>query len=128
MNAPKDPKETACWDHVESSDVDEPPLLSLTELREKYSKENSRFVDIDGVDLHYCDEGQGIPVVLLHASFLNLQTWDLLTEHLTDKYRVIRFDFPNAGLSGPETTRRATQYDGSIRGHFESIVTKTGTG
>ena len=42
-------------------------------------------------------------VVLLHASFLNLTSWDLLVEVLTPYFRVVRLDFPNQGLSGPET-------------------------
>ena len=81
----------------------EPAQISLQDLREKYADGGSRFVAIDGADIHYRDEGQGPVVVLLHASYFNLSTWDGLTEELKTNYRVIRFDFPNAGLSGPET-------------------------
>ena len=80
-----------------------PSQISLDDLRKKYANDISRFVAIDGAEIHYRDEGQGPVVVLLHASYFNLLAWDGLTEALVDDHRVIRFDFPNVGLSGPET-------------------------
>ena len=80
-----------------------PSQISLDDLRKKYANDISRFVTIDGAEIHYRDEGQGPVVVLLHASYFNLLAWDGLTEALVDDHRVIRFDFPNVGLSGPET-------------------------
>lgn len=80
-----------------------PSQISLEDLRKKYANDVSRFVTIDGADIHYRDEGQGPVVVLLHASYFNLLAWDQLTEELVDDHRVIRLDFPNVGLSGPET-------------------------
>ena len=80
-----------------------PSPISLDELRKKYAGDGSRFVTIDGAEIHYRDEGQGPAVVLLHASYFNLLSWDGLTEALVNDHRVIRFDFPNVGLSGPET-------------------------
>lgn len=77
--------------------------ISLEDLRKKYADAGSRFVTIDGADIHYRDEGQGPVVVLLHASYFNLLAWDQLAEKLAADYRVIRLDFPNVGLSGPET-------------------------
>ena len=81
----------------------EPSQISLEDLRKKYADDGSRFVTIDGADIHYRDEGQGPVVVLLHASYFNLLAWDGLTEELVHDHRVVRFDFPNVGLSGPET-------------------------
>lgn len=75
------------------------PTLSMDELRAKYALPASRYMDVDGVDLHYVDEGQGQPVLLLHASYHSLRTWDALAERLRANYRVVRFDFPTAGLS-----------------------------
>ena len=81
----------------------DPAPISLEELRQKYAGDGARFVTIDGADIHYRDEGQGPVVVLLHASYFNLFSWNELTQELKANYRVIRFDFPNVGLSGPET-------------------------
>jgi pimeloyl-ACP methyl ester carboxylesterase len=83
-----------------AEDVD---TLTLEEIRAKYELPASRYVDIDGVDLHYVDEGAGRTVLLLHASWMNLHSWEGIASRLKENYRVIRFDFPTAGLSGFET-------------------------
>jgi pimeloyl-ACP methyl ester carboxylesterase len=77
--------------------------LTLAEIRAKHGLANSRYLNLDGVDLHYVDEGSGEPIVLLHASYMGLRSWDGIASKLKSNYRVIRLDFPNAGLSGPET-------------------------
>jgi len=79
----------------------EPTSISLADLRAKYQTSASRYMDVDGVPLHYADEGQGEPVLLLHASFLNFRAWDGVAQALVKaNYRVIRPDFPSLGLSG----------------------------
>lgn len=78
----------------------EPMALSLADLRKKYEIDASRYAQIDGTQLHFADEGEGVPVVLLHASFLNFRAWDGVAARLKESYRVIRPDFVNAGLSG----------------------------
>ena len=75
------------------------PTLALAELRAKYTLPQSRFMQADGMDLHYVDEGSGPVVLLLHASYQSLRAWDDLAARLREDYRVVRFDFPNAGLS-----------------------------
>ena len=82
---------------------EEPAFISLEDLRAKYEDSRSQYVTLDGVEIHYRDEGSGPTVLLLHASWLNLQAWDDLAADLSRDHRVVRFDFPNGGLSGPET-------------------------
>jgi pimeloyl-ACP methyl ester carboxylesterase len=82
----------------------EPPTLSIEELRARYEGPESKYLQIGDVSLHYQDEGSGPAVLLLHASYHSLRTWDQLAERLIeDGYRVVRFDFPTAGLSNDET-------------------------
>jgi pimeloyl-ACP methyl ester carboxylesterase len=76
--------------------------LSLAELEQRYRLPESKFADIDGVRLHYVDEGQGPVIVLVHASFMNLHSWNDLASRLKDRYRVIRFDQLTNGLTGPD--------------------------
>jgi pimeloyl-ACP methyl ester carboxylesterase len=76
--------------------------VSLAELESRYATADSKFADIDGVRLHYMDQGQGPVVLLLHASFMSLRTWDSMAASLSDRYRVVRPDFLIAGLTGPE--------------------------
>ena len=60
-----------------------------------------KFVEIDGVRLHYVDRGAGTPVVLLHGNGVLLQDYEvsgvlgLAAEH----HRVIAFDRPGFGYS-----------------------------
>jgi pimeloyl-ACP methyl ester carboxylesterase len=80
--------------------------LPLPALVERYRLPESQFIDIDGVRVHYVDQGSGEPVVLLHASYLSLHSWDELADLLDDRYRVIRLDLSGAGLTGPDPSGR----------------------
>ncbi|HRX88099.1 MAG TPA: alpha/beta hydrolase [Steroidobacteraceae bacterium] len=80
--------------------------ISPAALEAKYRKPESQFRDIDGVRVHYLDEGAGPAVVLVHASFMNLHSWDALAAALRPNYRVVRLDLLAAGLTGPDPTGR----------------------
>jgi len=73
-------------------------------LEARYAGPASRFMNVDGVRIHYRDEGQGPAVVLLHANFGNLIGWDPWVEVLKDEYRVVRIDFTSHGLTGTDPT------------------------
>lgn len=73
-------------------------------LEARYAGPTSRFITIDGVRMHYRDEGSGPVVVLLHANFSNLIDWDPWVEALQDRYRVVRIDMTSHGLTGPDPT------------------------
>lgn len=79
--------------------------LSLDEVRELYVTSESQFTEIDGVSIHYQDEGSGYPIVLIHGSEGTLQSWDAVVDAFKDRYRMIRMELPGRGLSasiGPE--------------------------
>ena len=80
--------------------------IPLKDLEAKFAKPSSKFMDIDGVRVHYMDEGQGDALVLIHASYMNLQVFDSMAKALSAKYRVVRFDVPTAGLTGPDPKQR----------------------
>ena len=58
-----------------------------------------RFLDIDGVHLHYLDRGNGQPVVLLHGNGVMTQDFEIsgIIDRLAQRYRVIAFDRPGFG-------------------------------
>ena len=72
-----------------------------TALEARYCLPGSRFAEIDSVRIHYVDEGRGPAIVLLHGSYASLRQWDDWAEGLTADHRVLRFDMPATGLSGP---------------------------
>jgi pimeloyl-ACP methyl ester carboxylesterase len=75
-------------------------------VRARYALADSRFVEIDGESVHFVDQGQGPAIVLVHGSFGSLRMWNDWAAQLTPHYRVIRFDRPRMGLSGPSPAGR----------------------
>lgn len=75
--------------------------IPVTDLKEKYCTTESKFIKINGMDVHYMDEGDGFPIVLLHGTAASLHTWEGWTTTLKQQYRVIRLDLPAFGLTGP---------------------------
>ena len=75
--------------------------IPVEDLKKKYANEFSKFVEVDGMQVHYRDEGEGTPIVLIHGTGSSLHTWNDWTEKLTENYRVIRMDLPAFGLTGP---------------------------
>ena len=75
-------------------------------LRSKYMLPSSKIITIDGEPIHYADEGQGEPIVLVHGTFGNLRMWKDWVAALGSHYRIIRFDRPPYGLSGPDPNGR----------------------
>lgn len=71
-------------------------------LEAKYTTPASRFLNVDGVRIHYRDEGSGPPLVLIHANFGSLLSWDSWVATLGDEHRILRFDMTGHGLTGPD--------------------------
>lgn len=79
------------------------PDIAIEKLKEKYTTAASKFVDIDGMQVHYRIEGEGEPLVLIHGTGAMLQTWDDWTTILSPHYKIIRMDIPAFGLTGPRS-------------------------
>lgn len=63
------------------------------------------------VRVHYRDEGPKNAakiIALIHGTASSLHTWDHWAALLKLKYRVIRFDLPGFGLTGPSSSRNYT--------------------
>ena len=72
--------------------------------------ESSRFVDVDGVRVHYQEKGIGTPLVLLHGFTSSTYSWKDVFEPLSKNFRVIAIDLKGFGFSGKpdgDYTRRA---------------------
>ena len=79
------------------------PDIETQTLLEKYAASPSQFMELDGMQVHYRDEGKlNMPVVvLLHGSASSLHTWQGWADLLQADYRVVRLDLPGFGLTGP---------------------------
>lgn len=81
------------------------PDKSVEDLKEKYADTFSEFVEVQGMDVHYRVEGQGMPLLLLHGTASSLHTWDEWTRLLTRDFKIVRLDLPAFGLTGPRPDR-----------------------
>lgn len=79
--------------------------IPVEALKAPYAPPPSKFLELNGLSVHYRDEGKGFPVVLIHGTSSSLHTWDAWTKALTQHYRVIRMDIPAFGLTGPSRER-----------------------
>jgi pimeloyl-ACP methyl ester carboxylesterase len=79
------------------------PDIQSSELKSRYSASYQQVVDVDGLNIHYTDTGprDGPVLLLLHGFGSSLQTWDVWSGQLDQKFRVIRLDLPGFGLTGP---------------------------
>jgi pimeloyl-ACP methyl ester carboxylesterase len=78
--------------------------IPMNELKAKYANTASSFISVNGMDVHFRDEGDQadtIPIVLIHGTASSLHTFDAWTNSLKNSKRVIRMDLPAYGLSGP---------------------------
>jgi pimeloyl-ACP methyl ester carboxylesterase len=74
------------------------------QLAEKAQRDNpprGRFIDIDGVRLHYVERGDGRPLVLFHGNGSMIQDFESsgLIDLAAENHRVIVFDRPGFGHS-----------------------------
>jgi pimeloyl-ACP methyl ester carboxylesterase len=75
--------------------------ISVEELKKDYANQHSKYIEIDGMQVHYRVEGKGFPIVLIHGTASSLHTWNAWTKELTKNYSVIRMDLPAFGITGP---------------------------
>jgi pimeloyl-ACP methyl ester carboxylesterase len=80
------------------------PDRPVESLLKRWAPPPSAFVAVKGQRVHYRDEGlrdDPLPVVLIHGTSASLHTWEGWVEALKWKRRVISFDLPGFGLTGP---------------------------
>ena len=100
------------------------PDIPVDLLKAKYTNASSKFMDIDGMQVHYRVEGEGEPLVLIHGTGAMLQTWDAWVNLLSPHYKIIRMDIPAFGLTGP---RADGVYNDSMYVNFiDQFVKKLG--
>jgi len=80
------------------------PDRSVDSLVARWAPPPSDFVIVKGQLVHYRDEGprdDPLPIVLVHGTSASLHTWQGWVGALRGSRRVITFDLPGFGLTGP---------------------------
>jgi len=74
-----------------------PPSLTADALKQKYPE--AKYVDIDGVSLHFQQQGLGRPLVVLHGFPTNTYLWRNIIPGLTFGNTIYSLDLMGFGLS-----------------------------
>jgi pimeloyl-ACP methyl ester carboxylesterase len=83
------------------------PDLPRGALQARWAPPPSAFIEVGGQQVHYRDEGprdDPAPIVLLHGTSSSLHTWEGWAAALRGTRRVVRFDLPGFGLTGPNAS------------------------
>jgi pimeloyl-ACP methyl ester carboxylesterase len=81
--------------------------ISVEELKKKYATSASQFTEVDGLQVHYRDEGNKndtLPIILIHGTGASLHTWEGWVQALKSEHRIVTLDLPAYGLTGPNKT------------------------
>lgn len=96
------------------------PDRQLGDLVARWAPEPSRFIELDGMQVHIRDTGprdDPTPLLLLHGMASSLHTFEGWQEHLESHRRVISVDLPGFGLTGP-----SPQGDYSIEAYSRFVL------
>jgi pimeloyl-ACP methyl ester carboxylesterase len=95
------------------------PDTDAGEMIAKYGGADARFADgAGGLRVHWRDEGcRDCPaIILLHGSNASLHAWTPIVARLGGEYRLITYDQPGSGLTGPHP-----RDDYTAAGMFEAL-------
>ncbi len=94
------------------------PDRPVETLVARWAPPPSDFLDLDGQLVHLRDvgpRGDPTPVVLIHGTSASLHTWEGWVAALEGRRRVVTFDLPGFGLTGP---RADADYRGETYARF----------
>ena len=103
------------------------PDVPAEGLVARWAPAPSDFIDIKGQTVHFRDEGPRHdgsagtppPLLLIHGTASSLHTWEGWAKALKGQRRVISFDLPGFGLTGPfEGQYERDNYHGDIYARF----------
>lgn len=98
------------------------PDRPVQSLVARWAPPPSDFIDVKGQIVHFRDEGprsDPSPIVLLHGTGASLHTWEGWVRTLKKTRRIITFDLPAFGLTGPFTGQYAADdYRGDAYARF----------
>lgn len=99
-------------------------IISKADAKLKYSLPESHFLQWRGGEVHYVDEGSGIPILMIHGLAGSHRNFGKISARLKNDYRCIRIDLPGFGLSdlpeAPEKNYRKL-YSGFFHFFFDAL-------
>ncbi|MBL8340799.1 MAG: alpha/beta hydrolase [Rubrivivax sp.] len=103
------------------------PDRPVETLVARWAPPPSEFIEFRGQLVHLRDEGprtDALPILLVHGTSASLHTWEGWVKALKGERRVVTFDLPAFGLTGPATGAFAGQgYGGDEYARFVLALT-----
>ncbi|MGD2185924.1 MAG: haloalkane dehalogenase [Desulfobacterales bacterium] len=82
----------------------------------------SRFIEVNGSNIHYIEEGTGDPIVFIHGNPTSSYLWRNIIPYLTPYGRCIALDLIGMGQSDkPEIDYRLVDHIGYVEGFIEKM-------
>ncbi|MCA9709492.1 MAG: haloalkane dehalogenase [Myxococcales bacterium] len=82
----------------------------------------SRFVDVHGSQIHYVEQGEGSPILLLHGNPTSSYLWRNVIPHISGQGRVIAMDLIGMGRSHkPDIDYRFVDHYRFVQGFIEAL-------
>ncbi len=89
----------------------------------KAGNTESRFIEVNGFNVHYRIAGNGKQlIVLLHGSFLSLRSWRLVFDKLAETSTVIAFDRPAFGMTSRPLPSKTSKVSYTPEAQCELVV------
>ena len=97
-------------------------IISKEEAQKELSDPSSHFINWRGAELHFTDEGQGFPVLMIHGFGGSYRNFQHLADLMKTDYRVIRVDLPGFGLSDFPEVKEGENYISDYRDYMSFIL------
>ncbi len=82
----------------------------------------SHTIDVLGSTMHYVDEGEGAPILMLHGQPTSAYLWRNIIPHLSDDHRVIAVDLIGFGASDkPELDYRISDHAAYLEAFIDTL-------
>lgn len=81
------------------SDLNNPKNNYVSITRNSINNSNEKFLDINGIKLHFEEYGSGEPLILLHGALQSIDAFDAMIPLLSKEYKVIAIDTRGHGKS-----------------------------
>ncbi len=98
-------------------------IVHKEQVRAKYELPDSKYMQWKGAAIHYVDEGEGFPLLMIHGYGGSHRNFSKIAALLKDHFRVIRLDLPGFGMSDfPESEKDAEDMIGLYRNFMSHFL------
>jgi haloalkane dehalogenase len=101
--------------------------MSIKPITAEYPFE-SKYKEIDGINMHYIDEGEGDPIIFMHGNSTWSYQYRNIIPHLTSTHRCIAFDLVGHGKSDkPDLDYRFVTHYNYVEKFLDSLGLENAT-